>query len=266
MEKHSAIDRASEHWWDECFKHDWQSLQIMHSCELYRATPAMMDAFWADGWRHFGEKFFRDMFSVVGNRFYLVVPLRIDVERCEFSKSQSRVLRKNSDVQVVIDHAHITAEKQHLFNAHKERFRDNVPDTLRDFLSSVPSLVPCSTHECSVYENGALVAVSFFDVGATACSSVYGVFHPLVSRRSLGIFTLLQEILYTREMGKKYLYLGYAHREVSHYDYKKQFNATEFYNWQGAWLPLEGIENYAFPAHPIEQIDVNQLRILSGGE
>lgn len=266
MRKNTPMDRHGDSWWSECFSNDWQSLQIMHSCELYRATPAMMDAFWADGWRHFGEKFFRDMFSVVGNRFHLVVPLRIDVERCVFTKSQSRVLRKNSDVQVVIDYAHITAEKQHLFDVHKKRFRDNVPDTLRDFLSAVPSLVPCNTRECCVYEDGVLVAVSFFDMGATACSSVYGVFHPSVSQRSLGIFTLLQEIQYTREMGKKYLYLGYAHREASHYDYKKQFSATEFYNWQGAWLPLEEVENHALPAHPIEELDVEQLRSLSGGE
>lgn len=226
----------------------------------------MMDAFWADGWRHFGERFFRDMFSTVGNRFHLVLPLRIEVEHCVLSKSQRRVLRKNEDVQVVIDRASVTAEKQQLFDTHKQRFRENVPDSLRDFLSPVPSLVPCSTYECCVYDNGELVAVSFFDVGATACSSVYALFHPLAAHRSLGIFTLLQELRYAQEMGKQYLYLGYGHREASHYDYKKQFAATEFYNWQGAWLPLQEVESYTFPTHPIEYIDVEQLRALSGGE
>lgn len=263
---YTPIKNSGESWWSERFDDDWQSMHIVQACQLYRATPAMMDAFWADGWRHFGEKFFRDMFSTVGNRFYLVLPLRIDVECCVLSKSQRRALRKNADVQVVIDRAQITAEKRELFTLHKERFRDNVPDSLRDFLSPVPSLVPCTTYECCVYDNGHLIAVSFFDVGATACSSVYAIFHPSASHRSLGIFTLLQELRYAQEMGKQYLYLGYAHRETSHYDYKKQFSATEFYNWQGAWLPLQELENCVFPSHPIEQIDVDQLRALAGRE
>lgn len=255
---------SAQSWFRDRFDDDWNSMHVSQSCELYRATPAMMDAFWADGWRHFGERFFRDMFSVVDNRLRLVLPLRIDVTACVLSDSQRRVLRKNSDVQVVTGDAYIDDEKRLLFERHRQRFRDNVPDSLRDFLSPVPSLVPCVTRECCVYEQGRLTAVSFFDEGACACSSVYAIFDPDTARRSPGIFTLLQEIRYTQETGRRYLYLGYGHRENSHYDYKKQFAATEFYNWQGEWLPLGQLAAWELPAHFLESLDVSILRTLSG--
>ena len=219
----------------------------------------MMDAFWADGWRHFGSTFFRDMFSVVGNRFCLVIPLRVDVTRCVLSESQRRVLRKNEDVQVMIADASPDMEKRRLFDIHKRRFRDNVPESLADFLSPVPSLVPGNTLECCVYDNERLVAVSFFDAGGQACSSVYAAFDPDIPKRSLGIFTLLHEIRYARESGRRWLYLGYGHREHSHYDYKKNFHATEFYNWKGEWLPLEQLAVFTPDPHPIERVDVDML-------
>ncbi len=246
-------------WFEERFGDDWRSVRVSQVCELHRATPDMMDAFWRDGWRHFGATFFRDMFSVVDNRFRLVVPLRIDVERYELSDSQRRVLRKNDDVQVVIGDASIDMEKRLLFDKHKQRFRDNVPESLTDFLSPVPSFVPCHTVECCVYYEERLIAASFFDAGAQACSSVYASFDPDVPRRSLGIFTLLHEIQYAQESGRRWLYLGYGHRENSHYDYKKNFHSTEFYNWKGEWLPLEHLDQLAQESHPIEHLDVDTL-------
>lgn len=253
-------------WFEERFGDDWQSMRVSQVCELHRATPAMMDAFWADGWRHFGTTFFRDMFSVVDNTFRVVLPLRIDAARWTPTDSRRRVLRKNADLQVVIGDAVIDDERRRLFDRHKQRFRDNVPDSLRDFLSPVPSLVPCSTRECCVYDGDRLVAVSYFDVGGHACSSVYAVFDPASGRRSLGTFTLLQELLYTQETGRRYLYLGYGHREASHYDYKKSFRATEFYNWRGEWLPLETLDTFALPYHPLESIDVGTLQSLLGSK
>ena len=59
------------------------------------------------------------------------------------------------------------------------------------------------------------------------------------SKRSLGTFTLLQEIDFCRAAGLRWLYTGYATREPSVYDYKKQFRGTEYLNWSaGEWLPL----------------------------
>ena len=59
------------------------------------------------------------------------------------------------------------------------------------------------------------------------------------SKRSLGIYTMILEIMYAIEKKKKYYYPGYAYEKPSFYEYKKKFDNVEFYDWQsGIWLPL----------------------------
>jgi arginyl-tRNA--protein-N-Asp/Glu arginylyltransferase len=80
-----------------------------------------------------------------------------------------------------------------------------------------------------------MVAASFLDLGMAAVSSVYGIFDPSESHRSLGIFTMLKELEYAAELGCRMYYHGYACQEPSPYDYKKRFAGLEFYDWEGNW-------------------------------
>ena len=57
--------------------------------------------------------------------------------------------------------------------------------------------------------------------------------------RRVGIFTMLKEIEYAIAAGKRYYYHGYAYEGESFYDYKKKFNAVEYFDWAGNWLSLE---------------------------
>jgi arginine-tRNA-protein transferase len=50
---------------------------------------------------------------------------------------------------------------------------------------------------------------------------------------------MLEAIRYSRELGRKYYYPGYAYHEQSVYDYKKNFAGSEFYDWVGEWKPYE---------------------------
>ena len=65
------------------------------------------------------------------------------------------------------------------------------------------------------------------------------------SWRSLGIYTMLLEIQYARERRCRFYYQGYAFDAPSVYDYKKLFNATEWFDWNGHWLPLRPISSAA---------------------
>lgn len=205
------------------------------------AVPAeVMDQAWAAGWRHFGRYFFRysTQESSDGD-LQTITPLRIDLAACTFTKSQRRVLSKNTDLRSDIVPAAINGEMCELFQRHKQRFTHNIPDTLETFLGPDPAHGPCECRMLRVFDGARLIAVSFFDVGQQAASSVYAMFEPEYARRSLGIFTMLLEIQHCREAGLHWLYPGYATREASVYDYKKQFCGTEFLDWSaGAWLPL----------------------------
>ena len=64
------------------------------------------------------------------------------------------------------------------------------------------------------------------------------MFEPTVTDRSLGIFTMLKEIEWAIETGRKFYYLGYAYEERSFYDYKKRFRGTEAFDWDDEWRSL----------------------------
>lgn len=201
----------------------------------FAASPAEMDALWQDGWRHFGVHFFRYNLGFYEYEIRRVLPLRVRLADFKFSKSQRRVFNKNRDLEIVIRPAEIDAEKEALFDRHKRRFKSGAPDSIYDFLSDEPAVVPCEALEVSVFEQGKLVSASFFDVGTESVSSIYGMFEPTETGRSLGILTMLLEIRWAQDAGKKFYYSGYAYEGNSFYDYKKRFSALESFDWRGRW-------------------------------
>jgi arginyl-tRNA--protein-N-Asp/Glu arginylyltransferase len=205
---------------------------------LSRAAPAEMDFLWSHGWRHFGVYFFRYSSSNHLGGTKTVLPLRIDLSRFELSRSQKRTLLKNRDLQVVIRDAFNDERKEDLFYSHRERFKDNIPDSIYTFLSDEPAIKPCRTRELCVYEGERLLAVSFLDIGEQATSAVYAMFDLEYSSRSLGVFTMLEAIRYSRELNCRYYYPGYAYQESSFYDYKKNFTGLEAFDWKGGWAPF----------------------------
>lgn len=214
---------------------------VLDDAFICDSVPAeVMDRLWETGWRHFGRYFFR--YSTQpgehGNA-QTITPLRIDLASCSFTKSQRRVLRKNADLRWEVTSAQIDDELRAIFQRHKERFTYNVPETLENFLGHDPAAGPCECRMVRVFDADRLIAASFFDLGKTAASSVYGIFEPEYASRSLGIFTLLLEIQHCHESGMRWIYPGYATHEPSAYDYKKQFSGTEILDWaSGEWLPL----------------------------
>lgn len=221
------------------------SLQIFHRPEPYLhgklayVTDAQLDALLADGWRHFGELFFRQQLSIHDEELVQVLPLRIRLADYAHKKRHRKLLRSLTNTKVVFAPAFIDAHKIWLFEQHRERFAENVPDSLYDFLSRTPATTPTRTVECQLWEADYCYAVSFLDVGVNSTSSVYAMFDLNYSDRSPGTHTLLAEIEYSILHQKQYLYLGYAYNRPSFYDYKKRFLALETYDWRGNWTDFK---------------------------
>jgi arginine-tRNA-protein transferase len=201
------------------------------------ASPAKMDQYWAEGWRHFGILFFRYRSAVHGGKEFSVLPLRVDLERFTLKRSQKRVLAKDRDIRTVIRPAVIDKAKENLFAKHIVRFRENIPSSLFNFMSPVPASVPCLNLELCLYLNERLIGVTYLDIGQTATSAVYAMFDPAEAKRSLGILMMLRSIVFSRERGYRYYYPGYAYREPSAYDYKKRFMGLEYLDWTAGWKP-----------------------------
>lgn len=205
--------------------------------EFYAETVSgnKIDELWANGWRHFGTHFFRYNFGVYGLDIRPVIPLRIRLADFSLSKSHRRILKKNADLETVIRPIEISRETEALFDRHKLRFKQGIPDSIFDFVSRQPASQPCEAFEVSVYENESMIASSFFDFGEIAISGIYAMFEPAKRRRSLGTFTMLKEIEFAVRIGKAFYYQGYSYEGESFYDYKKRFRGTEMYDWKGKW-------------------------------
>jgi arginine-tRNA-protein transferase len=199
-----------------------------------------MDQLWAEGWRHFGTRFFRSTATWRNGLVYRVLPLRIRLEKFQPNRSQRRIQKRNSDLAVGFEPAVVDDVREALFHRHKTRFSDNVPDSLFDFVSHQPSQIPCNTLACTVRLAEQIVAVSFLDIGESATSAVYAFFEPKLAKRSLGILMILEEIKWSIAQRFQYLYLGYCYDRPSFYDYKRQFSGVEYLDWNtGLFLPLD---------------------------
>jgi leucyl-tRNA---protein transferase len=196
---------------------------------LEQCPPDTIDKIWADGWRNFGTHFFRNQLDYLDatEQWVNIIPLRINLSKFSFSKSQIKLLQKNENQLVVnFKKIHISPSVEDLFYRHTKRFKHNIPDSIYNFLGDAPGEKPTLSLQCGVYdETNQLLAVSYFGVGEESISSIYAMFDTDFSHLRLGLYTLLQEIAFAQHHQKKYVYLGYAHDVASFYDYKKTFTA-----------------------------------------
>lgn len=204
-------------------------------------SPEGMDFVWANGWRHFGEKFYRYNAAIMSGQLQHIVPLRTVLSQFKQSKSQRRVIRKNGDLRMITKHASLDDEKWQMFEKHRLRFDEYIPTSLYNFVSEKPASVPCLCVEFGVRDqDDRLLAVSFLDVGRTSVSSVFAMFDPEFQDRRLGILTMLLEIYWAQKQGKEYYYSGYTTTGSSRYNYKKCFHGLEGYDFDtNKWNPFE---------------------------
>ena len=95
------------------------------------------------------------------------------------------------------------------------------------------------------YHEQRLIAVSVCDVFDDGISAVYTFFDPEYSKRSLGGFAILKQIEYVKQLGLRYLYLGYWIPHSRKMKYKSNYQPLELYyhdNWRRLKQPLSAEE------------------------
>ncbi|MBL7814518.1 MAG: hypothetical protein JNL70_05885 [Saprospiraceae bacterium] len=199
-----------------------------------------------DGWDRVGENFFRRRFEyilTIQNGVEIISPLELMPLRYklspqfDFTKSQRINLRRNDDLVKIIRPAHITWEKLELF----DQWYINRFNRFADLYVWVSDNgTPFPMHELCLYKHDKLIACSFFDVTPNLQYSTTAFYDPNEMNRSLGTYTLLCEILNGIKKDKKYHYPGHAYIQKSKYDYKKNINHKERFDWdKQIWVPLE---------------------------
>ncbi len=212
--------------------------QLENVFASWAVPPDAMDQLWAGAWWHLGTTFFRQATIPWRGRLEPLLHLRLRLDQFSPSDSQRRIMRRNRDLRVVRRDAVVDDERRELFDRHKERFREGIPNALDDFVGPAPGRVPVPSVEFDVYEGRQLIAVSYLAQGTRSVASLYSCFDPRRDRRSLGVFTMLEEIAFARSTGREWYYPGYALEQDSSMDYKKRFHGLEAYHWNIGWSPF----------------------------
>ena len=96
----------------------------------------------------------------------------------------------------------------------------------------------CDTRFLCVRDGDRLVAAAVTDVTPIGLSAVYTFFDPDLATRSLGVFSILQQIAWAERLGLPHVYLGYwldGHAKMS---YKQHYQPREILE-QGQWKRVD---------------------------
>ncbi|MFQ5717630.1 MAG: arginyltransferase [Nitrospinales bacterium] len=187
----------------------------------------------AHGMRHFGDYFFRP--RCVG--CHACVPIRVRPEEFRISRGQKRVLGACRSVRVKVGAPRFTEEKFRLYLKHKKRF-PSLQQDVEDLENFKLSFYDESSFgiEFEYYDGRKLIGAALADFTKQALSAVYTFYDALDSRMSLGTFSILKQLEFSKERGVKYFYLGYFMLRNQSLRYKAAFKPNEVYIG-GKWIP-----------------------------
>lgn len=161
--------------------------------------------------------------------------IRVPTARFKPSKSQRRVERKNSDVEVVVRKPNPTREKFDIYQRYVLKWHlHEKPSTWQEFAEFLYEY-PSTSIEFEYHLDGRVVAAGLCDVCEASLSSVYFYFDPDFAERSLGTFGAVAEINWARVRGIPHYYLGYFIRECTSMSYKANFRPYQLLGTDGVW-------------------------------
>ena len=201
---------------------------------VWQLSPAAYHELMDRGFRRSGNIIYRT--ACEGCR--KCVPIRVRTADFKPSKSQRRVLNRNTDVVMYVHEPELTREKHDVYRRYLQAQHDKSPqgddiESMRDFLytSGVATVEICYRDH-----GGRLLGVSLCDVSRRSISSVYHFFEPDESRRSLGVFSAVKEIELCRDKQVPYYYLGFWIDGCKAMEYKNRYGPCELLV-DGEWIP-----------------------------
>lgn len=167
------------------------------------------------------------------------VPTRIPVAEFAPRRRQRRTARRNEDLTVQVHRATYAARFYALYEryiAGRHVDGDMYPPSRDQFRSFLLSQWSDTLFVCSYLEDQ-LVAVAVTDRQPRALSAIYTFFDPDMPERSLGVWSVLQQIELARHQGIPYLYLGYWIRDSDKMRYKTDYRPVELFV-NGRWVKV----------------------------
>ncbi|WP_419769185.1 MAG: arginyltransferase [Candidatus Marinarcus sp.] len=211
----------------ECSYFDTEISDIRYKY-LNRCSNEQYQNMLEHGWRRFGHMHF----VPECRNCTKCVSIRIDVEKYQFSKSEKRVLAKNSETELYIQAPSLSIEHLALYDKYHEymNIKKKWP-----FTSITPSEYQRSyidgnvqfAQEFLYVKEGKLIGVALTDILPQAISSIYCYYDHDYENYSVGKFSILAQIKVAKELNIPYIYLGYWIKDHFSMGYKEAYTPFE---------------------------------------
>jgi arginine-tRNA-protein transferase len=176
------------------------------------------------------------------------ISARVPVERFTFNRRWRKIMTRNADLTRSLRPAEASEEqfillRRYLNSRHADGGMADM--SFGDYAAMVEETA-VRTHIVEYRHSGdgkrgALAAAALVDVLGDGLSMVYSYFDPEETRRSLGVYTILDHIQQARAAGFGYLYLGYWIPGSEKMDYKAAFRPLELL-LGGEWRAYEPVQ------------------------
>lgn len=157
------------------------------------------------------------------------IPVRIRVSAFIANRQQSRIWKRNQDLQVIPVKAAFNKEHYRLYESYINA-RHSDGDMYPPSQAQYTHFLTSTWSNTVFYEmrlNGELKAVAVCDVLENGLSAVYTFYDPEESKRSLGTFAILWQLEECKRLSLPSLYLGYWIKNCQKMKYKVGFRPIE---------------------------------------
>jgi len=209
--------------------------------KLNSITATELDQYLGKGWYRMGLSIFTTQYLIFDKKIYNAIWLRVPLYNYELRKSHRKIINKvENKFTVKINSAQINEEKELLFEEYKLNFKGDLYSSLKIYMQDNENFNIYNTKECCIYDNEKLIAFSFFDIGEKSSAGILAAYNHNYSNCSLGIYTMLKEVLFSKEADLDYYYPGYFVPQYKRFDYKCNLGRTEYFNYYTkTWLLLD---------------------------
>jgi arginine-tRNA-protein transferase len=184
---------------------------------------------------------------------------RIRVEGFKMTKSQTRVLRRNTDLTRRSTSPWATEEQYTLFRSYLDnRHADGgmADMDIFEFAAMIEEtpirsrVIEYTSSPSAGNRRGPLSAVCLTDVLDDGLSMVYSFYDLAREKLSMGTYVILDHIRIAQEAGLPYVYLGYWVPGSPKMGYKAKFGGLEVYK-HGRWIAVGNPEDHRSDPHPL---------------
>lgn len=199
--------------------------QTAHYKILSECSTAYCSTLVQRGWRRFGKMFFRPICADCQE----CQSIKIDVINYNFSKSERRIIKKNTNMRSIIQTPTVSYEHINLFNKyhdymHENKNWDNNQTDIKSYYTSFVSGHDNFGYEILYYDEDKLIGVDLIDILEDGISSIYFYYDPEYRHLSLGKYSLYRQINLAKVLKKPWIYLGYYVKDCPSLSYKNQFS------------------------------------------